>query len=50
MLQKYQRNGIQLYLSDFTLDTGIPTVGILAYDPATFPQTSEIVWTAGTTS
>jgi ribosomal protein S12 methylthiotransferase accessory factor len=49
MLQKYQRNGIQLYISDFTLDTGIPTVGILAYDPATFPQTSEIVWTAGTT-
>ncbi len=49
MLQKYQHNGIQLYISDFSLDTGIPTVGILAYDPATFPQTSEIVWTAGTT-
>ncbi len=49
MLQKYHQNGIQLYISDFSLDTGIPTVGILAYDPATFPQTSEIVWTAGTT-
>ncbi len=49
MLQKYQRAGIQLLVSDFSLDTGIPTVGILAYDPATFPQTSEIVWTAGTT-
>jgi ribosomal protein S12 methylthiotransferase accessory factor len=49
MLQKYQRTGIQLFVSDFSLDTGIPTVGILAYDPATFPQTSEIVWTAGTT-
>jgi ribosomal protein S12 methylthiotransferase accessory factor len=28
---------------------GIPTVGVLAYDPITFPLKSEIVWTAGTT-
>ena len=49
MFGKYRQAGIQLYLSDFSLDTGIPTVGILAYDPATFPQTSEIIWTAGTT-
>jgi ribosomal protein S12 methylthiotransferase accessory factor len=31
------------------LDIGIPTVGVLAYDPTTFPEKSEIVWTAGTT-
>jgi len=49
MIGKYQRTGIQLYLSDFTLDTGIPTVGVMAYDPSTFPGKSEIVWTAGTT-
>jgi ribosomal protein S12 methylthiotransferase accessory factor len=49
MLQKYHRTGIKLFVSDFSLDTGIPTVGILAFDPTTFPQTSEIVWTAGTT-
>ena len=49
MLQKYQRAGINLYLSDFSLDTGIPTVGVMGYDPSTFPQKSEIVWTAGTT-
>ena len=49
MLEKYQRAGIQLFVSDFSLDTGIPTVGILAYDPSTFPRTSEIIWTAGTT-
>jgi ribosomal protein S12 methylthiotransferase accessory factor len=48
MLGKYHKNGIQLYLSDFTLGMGIPTVGALAFDPSTFPQTSEIVWTAGT--
>ena len=49
MLLKYQLAGIKLFVSDFSLDTGIPTVGILAFDPTTFPQTSEIVWTAGTT-
>ena len=48
MLEKYKTAGIKLYLSDFSLDTGIPTVGALAYDPATFPDASEIVWTAGT--
>ncbi|MCF8094650.1 MAG: YcaO-like family protein [Desulfobacteraceae bacterium] len=48
MLSKYRENGIQLYISDFTLDTGIPTVGVLAWDPETFPDQSEIVWTAGT--
>jgi ribosomal protein S12 methylthiotransferase accessory factor len=36
-------------VNDFSLDTGIPSVGALAYDPATFPGKSEIVWTAGTT-
>jgi ribosomal protein S12 methylthiotransferase accessory factor len=49
MIQKYKQAGIQLYLSDFSLDLGIPSVGALAYDPATFPKSSEIVWTAGTT-
>ena len=49
MLGKYDRAGIELVLSDFTLQMGIPTVGVLAYDPSTFPQRSEIVWTAGTT-
>lgn len=49
MLAKYRKAGINLYISDFSLDTGIPTVGVMAYDPATFPRLSEIVWTAGTT-
>ncbi|SHG05616.1 ribosomal protein S12 methylthiotransferase accessory factor [Desulfacinum infernum DSM 9756] len=50
LVEKFQRHGIRLYLRDFSLDTGIPTVGVLAYDPATFPEKSEIVFTAGTTS
>jgi ribosomal protein S12 methylthiotransferase accessory factor len=49
MFHKYRQAGIKLYLSDFSLDTGIPTVAAMAYDPTTFPAESEIVWTAGTT-
>lgn len=48
MLEKYAAAGIDIHLSDFTLEMGIPTVGVLAYDPATHPAESEIVWTAGT--
>jgi len=49
MIGKYRHVGVKLFVSDFTLDTGIPSVGVMAYDPATFPELSEIVWTAGTT-
>ncbi len=49
LLEKFQKNGIELYLNDFTLDTGICTVGALAIDRSTFPESSEIVYTAGTT-
>jgi len=49
MLRKYRAAGVKLYISDFTLGTGIPSIGVLAYDPSTFPGRSEIVWTAGTT-
>ena len=49
LLGKYRDAGVELYVTDFTLDTGIPSVGVLAYDPATWPEKSEIVWTAGTT-
>jgi len=49
MIQKYRNAGVKFYLSDFSLGTGIPSVGVLAYDPLNFPGKSEIVWTAGTT-
>jgi ribosomal protein S12 methylthiotransferase accessory factor len=48
MLAKYNARGIQIYASDFSLGTGIPTIAVLAWDPDTFPEKSEIVWTAGT--
>ncbi len=48
MLNKLKTEGIKVYASDFSLDTRISTIGILAWDPATFGDMSEIVWTAGT--
>jgi ribosomal protein S12 methylthiotransferase accessory factor len=50
LIRKYNRAGIRLYASDFSLDMGIATVAVLAYDPSTCPEKSEIVWTAGTTT
>ena len=49
LVDKFRRNGIEVYLNDFSLNTGIPTIGALAWDPSTFPESSEIVYTAGTT-
>jgi ribosomal protein S12 methylthiotransferase accessory factor len=49
LLDKFEKNGIEMYLNDFTLDTGVCTVGALAIDRSTFPGMSEIVYTAGTT-
>lgn len=49
LLEKFARNNIELYLNDFSLDTGISTVAALAIDRSSFPETSEIVFTAGTT-
>ncbi len=50
LVTRYRAAGVRLTVFDFTLDTGIPTVGVLAYDPDTFPEKSELVWTAGTAS
>ena len=49
LLDKFAAQSIQVFIKDFSLDTGIPTVGTLAWDPSTFPGRSEIVFTAGTT-
>lgn len=49
LLDKFKRCNIDLYCADFSLDTGISTVGALAIDRSSFPERSEIVYTAGTT-
>ncbi len=50
LIDKFTKHGIEVYLNDFSLDTGIPTIGALCFDPSTFPEKSEIVYTAGTTA
>lgn len=49
LIDIFSKNNIDLYLNDFTLDTGVCTVSALAIDRSTFPEKSEIVYTAGTT-
>ncbi|NJB67467.1 ribosomal protein S12 methylthiotransferase accessory factor [Desulfobaculum xiamenense] len=48
LVRAFRDNGIRFWLKDMTLGMPAPTVAALAYDPATFPDTSEIVYTAGT--
>lgn len=48
-LDRFDREGIKVFLKDFSLDTGVPTVAALAWDPKTL-GTSEIVFQAGTTT
>ena len=50
LMDAFVREGIRLVLKDLSLGMGLPTVGALAWDPATFPRSSEIVFTAGTAS
>ncbi|MDE5833634.1 MAG: YcaO-like family protein [Desulfovibrio sp.] len=50
LIGKFERQGVQLILKDFSMDMPLPTVAALAWDPASFPDASEIVFTAGTAS
>jgi ribosomal protein S12 methylthiotransferase accessory factor len=47
LLRAFQANGVTLLLKDFSMGMPVPTVAALAYDPANFPERSEIVFTAG---
>lgn len=48
LYSRFTTNGINIILKDFSLDMPIPTVGAVAWDPETFPDKSDIVFTAGT--
>jgi len=50
LIERFTKNGIRVWMKDFSLNMPAPTVGALAYDPQTFPGLSEIVFTAGTAS
>ncbi len=48
LLDAFLGAGIHVHLMDFSLDTGIPSVGALAWDPASYPESSELVFAVGT--
>lgn len=48
LLQAYERLGIRLWIRDMTFGMPVPTVAVMAMDPSTFPERSEIVYAAGT--
>lgn len=48
LVERFHSNGIVIALKDFSLGMPVPTVAALAFDQATFPARSEIVFTAGT--
>lgn len=50
LLKRFSAHDITIVLKDFSMGMPVPTVAALAYDKATFPLTSEIVYTAGTAS
>ena len=48
LMAAFSKEGITVLLKDFSLGYPVPTVAVLAYDPATLGKTSELVFTAGT--
>lgn len=50
LIELFERENIHLVLKDFSMGMPIPTVAAVAWDESTFPETSEIVFTAGTAS
>ncbi len=48
LLSAFRREGVNIILKDLSMGMPLPTVGAVAWDPATFPDSSEIVFTAGT--
>lgn len=48
LIDAFAANGVNLLLKDLSFGMPLPTVAALAWDPATFPEKSEIVFTAGT--
>ncbi len=48
LMDKFRAQDIKVTLKDMTSSMPLPTVAALAFDPNTFPEHSEIVFTAGT--
>jgi ribosomal protein S12 methylthiotransferase accessory factor len=50
LVEAFEAAGVRVVLKDMSMGLPAPTVGALAWDPATFPAKSEIVFTAGAAS
>ncbi len=48
LIKCYERLGINLWIRDMTYGMPVPTIAVMAMDPSTFPERSEIVYAAGT--
>ncbi len=48
LLKKFENLNISVWIRDMTFDMPVPTIGVMAMDPSTYPERSEIVYTAGT--
>ncbi|MDE8731489.1 YcaO-like family protein, partial [Desulfovibrio desulfuricans] len=46
LLAAFEREGVRIVLKDFSQGMPLPTVAAVAWDPKTFPDSSEIVYTA----
>lgn len=48
LLNCYERLNIKVWIRDMTFGMGVPTIAVMAMDPSTYPERSEIVYAAGT--
>lgn len=48
LLACFERLGIKTWIRDMTLGMPAPTIAVMAMDPSTYPERSEIVYAAGT--
>lgn len=48
LLQCFERLGIKVWIRDMTYGMPVPTIAVMAMDPSTYPERSEIVYAAGT--
>lgn len=48
LLACFERLGIKTWIRDMTFGMPVPTIAVMAMDPSTYPERSEIVYAAGT--
>ncbi len=48
ILHCFEKLNIKLWIRDMTFDMPVPTIAVMAMDPSTYPERSEIVYTSGT--